>query len=235
MEKIWLILMGGVLLLSLWGCARVKGQPAMPTEAQAETFPSAAAPAAPETTAPEPEDTDFVRVADYLPQVPQYLPYSTAENFTGAVIYDFSGAYLRYGTVKKLMAAQAALEAQGLSLKIWDAFRPTAAQFRLWEVCPDPNFVANPNRGFSAHSRGNTVDVTLVDSQGAELLMPTAFDDFTPKADRDYRDCEETERQNALLLEEAMLEAGFIPYSGEWWHFQDEDTYPVEEVFCPEA
>lgn len=130
-------------------------------------------------------------VRDYLPDVLQELPYAGTENFTGHRIYEFTEVFLRYGTVKKLQAVCAELAGQGLTLKIWDGFRPVSAQFRLWEVCPDDTYVANPNRGFSAHSRGNTVDVTLVDSLGNELEMPTAFDDFSGKADRDYSDVEE--------------------------------------------
>ena len=108
-----------------------------------------------------------------------------------------------------------------------------SAQFRLWEVCPDDTYVANPNRGFSAHSRGNTVDVTLVGSLGNELEMPTGFDDFSGKADRDYSDVEEVPTEHALLLQNTMEKYGFEGYFGEWWHFQDEISYPVEDVFEP--
>lgn len=101
----------------------------------------------PQTVTPEPADEDFVRVGDYIPDIVVELKYATADNFTGQVIYDFSDAYLRYGTVKKLMNVQQALREQGLSLKIWDGFRPPAAQFRLWEICPDPTYVADPNNG----------------------------------------------------------------------------------------
>ena len=69
------------------------------------------------------------------------------------------------------------LKEEKMYLKIWDAFRPTYAQFVLWDICPDSIYVANPNEGFSSHSRGNTVDITIVDVNGDELVMPTAFDD----------------------------------------------------------
>ena len=94
-------------------------------------------------TAPEPEDADFVRVRDYLPDVLQELPYAGTENFTGHRIYEFTEVFLRYGTVKKLQAVCAELAGQGLTLKIWDGFRPVSAQFRLWEVCPDDTYVAS--------------------------------------------------------------------------------------------
>ena len=132
------------------------------------------------------------------------------------------------------MAVSRDLEELGLYLKIWDGFRPVSAQFRLWEICPDPTYVANPNSGYSSHSRGNTVDLTLVDGNGTELEMPTGFDDFSARADRDYSDCTPEEAANAQVLELVMEKHGFSGYFGEWWHFSDTDNYPVEEVFSPE-
>ena len=119
-----------------------------------------------------------MRVQDYVPGLFVELRYASAENFTGNVIYSFSDAYLRYGTVEKLAAVQRTVSAEGYSLKVWDAFRPVAAQFKLWEICPDATYVANPNTGYSSHSRGDTVDITLVYQDGAEVEMPTGFDDF---------------------------------------------------------
>ena len=184
---------------------------------------------------PEPQDADFVKIRDYIPDIIVELRYATADNFTGQVIYEFEEAWLRYGTVKKLMAVQEALRPKGVRLKIWDAFRPTAAQFTLWDVCPNPTYVANPNGGYSSHSRGNTVDLTLVYEDGTECVMPTVFDDFSTFADRDYSDCSEESAANARLLEDAMQTAGFSPYYGEWWHFSDTQLYAAEEVFCPTA
>ena len=103
----------------------------------------------------------------------------------------------------------------------------------MWEVCPDPAYVANPNKGFSSHSRGNTVDLTLVDTAGNEVEMPTGFDDFSAKADRNYADCTEAAAAHAQMLEILMEKHGFSGYSQEWWHFSDTYTYPVEENFAP--
>ena len=154
-----------------------------------------------EPPTPEPEKDAFVQVAAWLPDVKTELRYATENNFTGQVIYSFDEAWLRYGTVQKLAKAQSLLAEQGYSLLIWDAFRPTAAQWKLWEVFPDPVYVANPEKGYSSHSRGNTVDVTLVTSAGELVEMPTEFDDFSLLADRDYSDVPEEAAQNALLLE----------------------------------
>ena len=182
---------------------------------------------------PAPESGDLVLVTDYISNIRVDLKYAGENNFTGQTIYDFTEAYLRYGTVQKLAAAQEILDAEGYSLLIWDAFRPPEAQFRLWEVCPDPVYVANPEKGFSSHSRGNTVDVTLTLKDGSPVETPSGFDDFSPLADRDYSDVPEAAAANARLLEDVMTDCGFKPYSGEWWHFSDTDSYPVKEDFVP--
>lgn len=186
-----------------------------------------------EVTESIPAPEDLVRVEDWIPDIYTDLRYATDNNFTGQAIYDFSDAYLRYGTVQKLAAVQETVAESGCSLLIWDAFRPVSAQFRLWEICPDPAYVANPETGFSSHSRGNTVDVTLVTTDGQPVDMPTDFDDFTTLADRDYSDIEAAAAANARLLESAMTAAGFRPYSAEWWHFSDIQSYPVDEQFIP--
>lgn len=198
--------------------------------------PPASVPAqdAPSTAEPSvPDDSELVRVSDYIPDIAVDLKYATKDNFVGSVIYSFTDAWLRYGTVKKLMAAQGELSELGFSLKIWDAFRPVSAQYTLWEAVPDPQYVADPNKGFSSHSRGNAVDVTLVDGQGNELEMPTGFDDFSSYADRDYSDASNTAAENAELLENAMINAGFSAYHAEWWHYSDTVSYPPDSVFSP--
>lgn len=233
-----------LLLFILTGCGIWQKQPPeLPVEQERAkgsveqeipALPMETAPALEPVSTPEPAAEDFVRVTDYIPDMLVDLRYATVDNFTGEVIYGFTDAYLRYGTVKKLSAAQTALAEQGYGLMIWDAFRPVPAQFTLWDICPDGRYVANPNKGFSSHSRGNTVDLTLVALDGRDIVMPTGFDDFSAKADRNYSDVDEEAAANALLLETAMTEAGFKPYSGEWWHFSDTDTYDVEESFTPE-
>lgn len=204
-----------------------KSESSMPdseTESQKETTSEV------ETQKPDPVDNDLVLVKDYIPDIQLDIRYATTNNFTGKVIYESKETYLRYGTIKKLKQVQEELKKEGLSIKIWDAYRPTAAQFKLWEVCPDSRYVSDPINGFSNHSRGNTVDITVADVDGKELVMPTGFDNFTEKADRDYTDCTEEEMANALKLENLMIEYGFRPYSGEWWHFTDLDSYEVYDI-----
>ena len=180
------------------------------------------------------KDSEFVKIADYLPGIAQELAYATEKNFTGKVVYVFTDAYLRAGTLKKLEKARGILLSQGYDLKIWDGFRPVYAQAKLYEAWPDPNYVSHPVTGYRAHCRGNAVDLTLIDlATGQELEMRTGFDDFSAKADRDYSDCTETQRRNAKLLESAMTSAGFTPYQSEWWHYTDPISYLVDEYFDP--
>ena len=227
-----------LLALLLTGCGRevaVAAAPTVVTEPIVTTVPSpvVTVPPVTEPVVQEPVDSDFVRVLDYIPAARQDLKYATEDNFTGKAIYDFRDAYLRYGTVKKLKAVSADLAEMGMYLKIWDGFRPVSAQFKLWEACPDSAYVANPNTGYSSHSRGNTVDLTIVDGDGVEFPMPTGFDDFSAKADRDYADCSEEAGNNARILELIMEKHGFQGYGAEWWHYTDTNSYPVEEKFYP--
>lgn len=204
--------------------------PTLPTEPPAEplTEPPTEAPTDP------PKEEDLVRIRDFIPGIRENLAYASEDNFTGKKIYDFYNAYLRYGTVLKLSAVCEELEPLGLGILIWDGFRPVSAQAALWEICPDPSYVSHPVTGTRAHCRGNAVDLTLYDlATGEPLSMPTAFDDFSTLADRDYSDCDPVAAENARLLESVMEKHGFKPYKAEWWHFTDTDSYPVEENFQP--
>lgn len=178
------------------------------------------------TTEKEPEDDEYVLVNKYIPDIYVELMYATDNNFTGVRIYDFTDAYLRYGTVKKLANVQKELKEQGYSLKIWDAYRPFEAQQKLWEVYPDPNYVANPANGMKKHNLGGTVDITMVAADGSVISMPTEFDDFSLKADRDYSDIEDEEAvNNVMILQNVMENNGFTGYQGEWWDYSDTVEY----------
>lgn len=178
------------------------------------------------TTEKEPEDDEYVLVNKYIPDIYVELMYATDNNFTGVRIYDFTDAYLRYGTVKKLANVQKELKEQGYSLKIWDAYRPFEAQQKLWEVYPDPNYVANPANGMKKHNLGGTVDITMVAADGSIIPMPTEFDDFSLKADRNYSDIEDEEAvKNVMILQNAMENNGFTGYQGEWWDYSDTVEY----------
>lgn len=238
------------LVIFLTGCGSLSGEAAMETteapittEVTVTTEASLQPGLVAETTSPmetelltmliRPDQADLVRVQDYIPDVLVELKYSSDDNFTGQRIYDFEDLFLRYGTVVKLKAAAEEFRTMGLKMKIWDGFRPVSAQFRLWEICPDDTYVADPHKGYSNHSRGFAVDLTLVDADGREIQMPTAYDDFSGRADRDYSECDAITTENARLLERIMEKHGFSGYWGEWWHFNDKDKYEVETCFDP--
>lgn len=182
------------------------------------------------TTEILPDDGQLVRILDYIPDAEIDLRYATTNNFTGAVIYDDPEAYLCYGTVKKLIQVQSELKEMGYRILIWDAYRSTEAQWKLWETYPDPTFVANPNNGITSHSRGNTIDISLVYEDGSSVEMPSAFDEFAAIADRDYSDVSEAAANNSRLLEEVMYRNGFTGYRGEWWDYSDTNRYEVKPV-----
>ena len=224
------ILAALLVCLLLAGCTPALPEPTatpVPVVTSTPTPEQTPTPTPTPTPPPEVPDDTPVNVQDYIPSVFVDLRYATTNNFTGQVIYDFTEAQLRYGTVKKLAVAAEALAQQGYALLIWDACRPVSAQFRLWEVCPNGTYVANPNTGYSAHSRGNTIDLTLVRSDGTEIPMPSGFDEFSALADRDYSDVSHSASENARLLEAAMQAGGFVAYSAEWWHYRDSTVYDV--------
>ena len=175
-------------------------------------------------------DDYLVRITDYIPDAVISIKYATGDNFTKHKIYDFDDAYLRYGTVKKLIKVADVLREKGYYIKIWDAYRPQEAQFELFEHTPDPSYVSDPNKGFSSHSVGGTVDITLVTAYGQEVEMPSGYDDFSAKADRSYSDVSEAAAKNSSLLEDAMESNGFKGYSKEWWHYSDTNTYKLDDI-----
>ena len=245
MKKCWAVLL---LCLLLCGCgggraAQRTVQESPPPAVETPT-PSSIALPTPPVLPIRPADDELLRVQAELPGIRVDLRYAGENNFTGRVIYDVSEAWLRYGTVQKLRAAEESLNAQGYELLIWDAFRPQSAQYVLWSVVPDPVYVANPYGGHSGHSNGGTVDITLVTLDGSPVEMPSGFDEFSPLADRDYSDVSPEAAEHARILERAMVVAGFVPYAGEWWHYADSDSYPYEDLeairlpeegqlFCP--
>ena len=158
------------------------------------------------------ENGKLVLIKKYIPDIYIDLRYATDNNFTGQKIYSSSEAYLCYGTVRKLIKVQDRLKEFGLSLLVWDTYRPYEAQKKLWEVY---------------HCFGNTVDVGLVTLAGELVELPSEFDEFSSKADRDYSDATEKAAHNAKLLEKIMEEEGFIGYSEEWWHYSDTEKYEL--------
>ena len=163
------------------------------------------------------------------------LIYATDKNFTKQVLYNLEICLLNKSTAEKLAAANAEFALKGYRLKVWDAFRPKSAQELMWKHTPNKKYVADPKEG-SNHNRGASVDVTLVDQYGNELMMPTGFDDFTEAASRNYLHMPEEARENMEYLTEVMVRNGFTPIHSEWWHFNDTDykSYPFLDLTLEE-
>jgi D-alanyl-D-alanine dipeptidase len=160
----------------------------------------------------------LVRVNEINPRIRLDIRYATTNNFTGKVLYDSAICLLRQPVALRLSAVQEELEQQGLGLKVFDGYRPLSVQWKLWEIVPDPRYVADPREG-SRHNRGAAIDLTLVDNNGNELPMGTPYDDFTEKAHRNYQGLTPEEQRNRALLDSLMLKHGFTGLPTEWWHF----------------
>ncbi len=167
---------------------------------------------------PSKPNMELVNLKQMEPTLVIEARYATSNNFVGRPLYPATDLYLERGAAERLQRVQAALQRQGLGLKVWDAYRPLSIQKEMWRILPDTRYVADPAVG-SRHNRGSAVDVTLIDSQGHELPMPTAFDEFTEKAHRDYSQLSPEVIRNRKTLEEAMVAEQFEPLATEWWHF----------------
>lgn len=147
------------------------------------------------------------------------IRYATPNNFMKETLYPVAKAYLRAPAAKALDEVNRELAARGLAVKVFDAYRPYRVTVKMWEPIKNPDFVADPAKG-SRHNRGAAVDLTLVDRKsGAELPMPTPYDDFTPRARHDFNDLPADALANRALLREVMMKHGFEPLPSEWWHY----------------
>ena len=156
------------------------------------------------------------------------LVYATPRNFTGHSVYAQARCALHPDAAACLLKAAQAARRAGYTLKIFDAYRPPAAQAVFWALCPDPRYVSDASVG-SHHSRGVAVDVTLVDERGRELDMGTGFDAMEARSHHGCDDLPvEAQRHRSLLLG-IMLHAGFSAIATEWWHYElpYADRYPL--------
>ena len=156
------------------------------------------------------------------------LAYARGDNFTGKRVYRRAQCYLHEDAAALLARAVALAANMDLRLKIFDAFRPTEAQWVLWNHRPDPDFLADPRRG-SPHSRGVAVDLTLTDGEGVELDMGTDFDEFSPRSHHGAVGISAEAQGNRMILLGIMTAAGWDYYRNEWWHYQmfDAKRYPL--------
>ncbi|MDD4189454.1 MAG: M15 family metallopeptidase, partial [Eubacteriales bacterium] len=151
------------------------------------------------------------------------LVFASKDNFTGTKLYPFEVCLLQRDTAEKLLLAQSLFEKDGYSIKIYDAYRPYSVQLRLFEFVTDPAYIADP-KSASFHNRGCAVDMTLTDSSGNELEMPTPMHTLGPEANIYYSGMTDEARTNMEYMQKIMLQCGFLNYELEWWHFKDANS-----------
>ncbi|MBU0597827.1 adenylyltransferase/cytidyltransferase family protein, partial [Patescibacteria group bacterium] len=157
--------------------------------------------------------------------------YATKNNFLKKPLYLNKIILARKNIAEKLKRVQRNLRKQGLGLKIWDCYRPLSVQKQMWKFKLDERYIGDPKKK-PFHTRAAAVDCTLVDRNGRELVMPTPFDEFSPRAHRDHPSHSPAAKKNMLILEKAMRQAGLKPFPTEWWHFTDPNwkKYPCLDI-----
>ena len=198
----------------------------------------------------EMDASDFVLLSEYVPSIVQEIRYYSTYNFIGDRIdgYEEPIALCTIDCARALKGVAAELLVQGYRLKVFDAYRPTTAvkHFILWGIedtdqrmkeffYPDIDKTDTFKLGYiasqSSHSRGSTVDLTLLDmATGYEVDMGSPFDLFGEISHPSYTDITDEQYRMRKLLAHAMDRGGFDPIDNEWWHFtlRDEpypDTY----------
>jgi D-alanyl-D-alanine dipeptidase len=153
-----------------------------------------------------------------IPGIRLDIRYATRDNFMKRALYPTPRAFLRAPAAEALRKIQEDLAKEGLGLKVWDAYRPYSVTEAMWEPIRNPDYVADPAKG-SRHNRGAAVDITLVDRNGYELIMPTGYDDFSPRAAHAYTELSPQIRLNRQKLLDIMTKHGFDPLPSEWWHY----------------
>lgn len=189
----------------------------------------------------------FSDLATLLPSVRIEVRYASSNNFIGKPIDGYKAAkiFLTNNAIIALEKVQDDLRDQGLGLKVYDGYRPQRAvdQFVRWSQRADDTlmkaiyypyiskhklFTLGYIAAKSGHSRGSTVDLTLVNlSSGKELDMGSHYDYFGTISGVFNKTISEDQLSNRLLLRNAMLKNGFKALSEEWWHFTlKKEPYP---------
>jgi zinc D-Ala-D-Ala dipeptidase len=175
---------------------------------------------APEAHSEPAADVGLIDVRTVVPEAVIDLRYATPNNFVGEALYPPGARCLVHESIAPGLATAAAyLRAQGLRLVFWDCYRPHSVQVRMFEVVPDPAWVAKPGPYSKSHESGRSVDVTLAGARSL-LDMGTDFDDFTPRSHAYATEgVTPVAQQNRAVLRNAMAAGGLAVYDGEWWHF----------------
>ena len=173
------------------------------------------------------------------------LRYYSPYNFTGHKIRGYNGpvAYMTKEALQALAVAAADLRAQGYRILVWDSYRPQKAVDDFVEWINDPNDPGNKSfyptlqksdliagdyiMPKSGHTRGSTIDLTIIKQDGSFVDMGGTFDLFSEISHPDYKKLTKKQKKNRQILREAMVKAGFKPLDSEWWHFTLKDEpYP---------
>ena len=193
------------------------------------------------------DPSGFVLLSDLVPNIIQEIRYFSTYNFIGERIdgYEEPCAILTVEATRALKAVSNELFVQGYRIKVFDAYRPACAvkQFVLWgiedqDIRMKPYFYPDLQKqdlfaeGYiaklSSHSRGSTVDLTLLDMKtGKEVDMGSPFDLFSEKSHPGYKGITDEQYENRMLLQHVMVRNGFVPIDCEWWHFTlKNEPYP---------
>lgn len=157
------------------------------------------------------------------------LVYASTDNLTRTVIYQDAVCAIHQDAAPLVRKAAQHAQRAGYTLLIFDAYRPQAAQAKLWEKLQDPMYVIPPEVG-SNHTRGTAIDVSLIDNQTGHILnMGTGFDDMSLDSHHDVDGLPIEAQRNRLILLGIMLHAGFKGIESEWWHYElpEANTYPL--------
>jgi len=162
------------------------------------------------------------------------IRYATANNFVGRPVYAEARAFLQRPAAEALVRAHRALRDKGYGLLIFDAYRPWAVTKVFWNAVPPEKreFVADPAKG-SKHNRGCAVDLSLYDlASGAEVEMPSAYDEMSERAHPDYGGGPASARTARATLRAALEKEGFGVEPNEWWHFNYTgwEQYPILDI-----
>jgi len=184
-------------------------------------------------------DPGFVDATTFAPGLSVEMRYAGADNFVGARIDGYGAArcWLTREAARALGYVQADLAPAGLGLRVYDCYRPQRAVDHFVRWAADPADLHTRARYYpdvpksrlfeegyialrSGHSRGSTVDLTLVRLvDGAPLDMGTPFDFFGPRSHTEATDVTAAQHANRLLLREALERRGFENFPKEWWHY----------------
>ena len=163
--------------------------------------------------------SDLVNLNNKNSEIIFDLRYATNNNFTNKILYKPKECLIHKVAYEHLCLAEDIAKKLGYKLKIFDAYRPVDVQQKLWDILPDANFIAPPEKG-SPHSRGVAVDLTLVDRNNNELDMGTEFDEFSRLSYHGCIDISQESYKNRLLLLGIMTDSGWDFFRNEWWHYQ---------------